>query len=343
MPQTGRVSPDELLYLSREPLNAETPLDRQVGVITPTVRHYVRDHFAIPQGANGLAVDGAVRTPLQLDLDDVRSLPPRSLVVTLECAGNGRAFIEPPVAGEQWRTGAVGTAEWTGASLRAVLEMAGPLATAVEVLCVGADAGVPADVGTRIRYERSLPMADAMRDDVLVAYAMNSEDLPPEHGAPLRLIVPGWYGMASVKWLARLRLLERKFEGFFQKNRYVIGDRPLREIATRALITWPGDGERLAARPFVARGYAWSGAGDLARVEVSADGGKSWRDAALGSALSRYAWRQWDAEVTPRMGGRLVLLARAVTTDGATQPLEEVRNALGYANNAARSVRIEID
>jgi DMSO/TMAO reductase YedYZ molybdopterin-dependent catalytic subunit len=343
MPQTGGVSADDLVYLSREPLNAETPLERQVGVITPAVRHYVRDHFAIPQGATGLAIDGAVQTPLQLDLDEIRSLPPRSLVVTLECAGNGRAFIEPPVSGEQWRTGAVGTAEWTGASLRTILEMAGPLATAVEVLCVGADAGVPADVGSRIRYERSLPIADALRDDILVAYAMNGEDLPPAHGAPLRLVVPGWYGMASVKWLARLRLLERKFEGFFQVNRYVIGDRPLREIAARALITWPHDGERLAARPFVARGYAWSGGGDLARVEISADGGKSWRDAALGGALSRYAWRQWDAEVTPRTGGRLLLLARAVTADGATQPLDEVRNALGYANNGARPVRIEID
>jgi len=337
------VNADELVYLSREPLNAETPLERQVGVITPTTRHYVRDHFAIPQAPERLAIDGAVRTPLQLDLDEIRSLPPRSIVVTLECAGNGRAFIEPPVSGEQWRTGAVGTAEWTGASLRTILEMAGPLATAVDVQCVGADAGVPADVGSRIRYERSMPIADAMRDDVLLAYAMNGEDLPPAHGAPLRLIVPGWYGMASVKWLARLRLLERKFEGFFQVNRYVIGDRPLREIAPRALITWPQDGERLAARPFVARGYAWSGGGDLARVEISVDRGKSWRDAALGGALSRYAWRQWDAGVAPRAGGPLVLLARAVTTDGATQPLDEVRNALGYANNAARPVRIVID
>jgi DMSO/TMAO reductase YedYZ molybdopterin-dependent catalytic subunit len=343
MPQTGAVNTDDLLYLSREPLNAETPLERQVGVITPTARHYIRDHFTIPQAPERLAIDGAVRTPLQLGLDEIRSLPPRSLVVTLECAGNGRGFIEPPVSGEQWRTGAVGTAEWTGAPLRTVLEMAGPLAAAVDVLCVGADAGAPADVGSRIRYERSLPIADAMRDDVLIAYAMNGEDLPPAHGAPLRLIVPGWYGMASVKWLARLRLLERKFEGFFQVNRYVIGDRPLREIAARALITWPHDGERLAARPFVARGYAWSGGGDLARVEISADGGKSWRDAALGGALTRYAWRQWDASVAPRAGRPLVLLARAVTTDGATQPLNEVRNALGYANNAARPLRIEID
>lgn len=342
MNETGHVNSDELVYLSREPLNAETRLERQVGAITPASRHYVRDHFAIPQAPDGLAIDGAVRTPLQLGLDDIRSLPPRSLVVTLECAGNGRAFLDPAAPGEQWRAGAVSTAEWTGTTLRAVLEMAGPLANAVEVLCVGADAGAPADVGARIAYERSLPIADALREDVLLAYAMNGTDLPPEHGAPLRLIVPGWYGMASVKWLARLRLLERTFDGFFQAKRYVVEGRPLREIAPRALIAWPREGERLAARPFVARGYAWSGRGDLVRVELSADGGRTWRDASLAEGLSRYAWRAWHCAVTPHSSGQLVLLARAVTRDGTTQPLTQVRNTLGYENNAALPVRIEI-
>jgi DMSO/TMAO reductase YedYZ molybdopterin-dependent catalytic subunit len=333
---------DELIYLSREPLNAETPLERQVGAITPTTRHYVRDHFPIPQTPARLAVDGAVRTALQLTLDDIRSLPPRSLVVTLECAGNGRAFLRPPVAGEQWRIGAVGTAEWTGASLRDVLAMAEPRASAIEVLCVGADTGTPADVGAHIAFERSLPLADALRDDVLLAYAMNGNDLSPEHGAPLRLIVPGWYGMASVKWLARLSMLERKFDGFFQSKRYVIGDRSLREIAPRAVITWPREDERLPSRPFVARGYAWSGRGDLARVEICADGGRRWEDATLAQGISRYAWRQWHCAIAPTSRGELVLVTRAVTADGTTQPLEEVRNALGYANNAARPVRVKI-
>src|SRR5687767_1034684 len=342
MSETDRVSTDDLVYLSREPLNAETPLDRQVGVITPAPRHYVRDHFAIPAGPDRLAIEGAVRTPMQLDPGQIRSLPPRSLVVTLECAGNGRAFLDPPVSGEQWRTGAVGTAEWTGASLRAALEMAEPLSSAVEVLCIGADAGTPAGVGARIAYERSLPIADALRDDVLLAYAMNGADLPPEHGAPLRLVVPGWYGMASVKWLTRLRLLERRFEGFFQKDRYVVGGRPLREIAARALITWPRDGERLALRPFVTRGYVWGGRDDLARVEISTDGGRGWRNATLAEGIARYAWRQWHADIEPGASGQLVLLARAVTGGGTTQPLQEVRNERGYENNAARPVRIEI-
>ena len=341
MPDTDPVSSDDLVYLSREPLNAETPLERQVGVITPTSRHYVRDHFTIPAAPDHITIDGAVRNPRELTLDHIRSLPPRSLVVTLECAGNGRAFLDPPVPGEQWRTGAVGTAEWTGVPLRSVLEMAQPFGTAIEVLCVGADAGIPAGTEARISYERSLPIADALREDVLLAYAMNGSDLPREHGAPLRLLVPGWYGMASVKWLARLRLIERRFEGFFQAERYVVGDRPLREIAARALITSPRDGERVTQRPFVARGYAWSGRGDLERVEVSTDSGRSWRDGALQLGSSRYAWRQWHATIEPARG-QLVLLARAVTTSGTSQPLQEVRNERGYENNAARPVAVEV-
>jgi DMSO/TMAO reductase YedYZ molybdopterin-dependent catalytic subunit len=343
VPDTDGVSSDDLIYLSREPINAETPLERQVGVITAASHHYVRDHFTIPSAPDHIVIEGAVRTPLRLGLDDIRSLPRRSLVVTLECAGNGRAYLDPPVPGEQWRTGAVGTAEWSGTPLRSVLEMAQPLDTAVEVLCIGADAGTPAGTHARISYERSLPIADALRQDVLIAYAMNGSDLPPEHGAPLRVIVPGWYGMASVKWLARVRLLERRFEGFFQAERYVVGDRPLREIAPRALIAWPRDGERLGERPFEARGYAWSGRGDIARVEISIDGGGTWRDATLDQGIGNYAWRPWHADVTPRASGPLVLVARAVTTGGAIQPQEEVRNERGYENNAARPVRIEID
>lgn len=342
MTETGRVRSDELVYLSRDPANAETPLDRLVGAITPAGRHYIRDHFARPTPPQTLVVDGAVRTPLELAHADLRRLPQRSLVVTLECAGNGRAFLDPPVPGEQWRSGAVGTAEWTGVSLGAVLEMAEPLATAVDLVCVGADAGTPADVGTRIAYERSLSLADALREDVLLAYAMNGEDLPREHGAPLRLVVPGWYGMASVKWLARLRLIERRFDGFFQARRYLVDDRPLREIAPRAIISRPRDGERIPARPFVVAGYAWSGRGAVSRVEISSDDGASWHDAKLGPALSPYAWRQWDASVTPPAKGPLVLLARATTPSGITQPTTQVRSALGYENNAARPVRVEI-
>src|SRR5438034_8930536 len=166
MPETGGVDAEELVYLSREPPAAATPLERQVGVVTPASRHYVRDHFAIPRAPERLAIDGAVRTPLQLDVDDLRSLPRRSLVVTLECAGNGRAFLDPPAPGEQWRTGAVSTAEWTGVTLRSILEPAGLSGSTIEILFRGADAGTPPDGATRISLERSLPLSRALAEAV---------------------------------------------------------------------------------------------------------------------------------------------------------------------------------
>ncbi len=337
-----RVSDEGLIYLTRDPINAETPLARQAGIITPTRLHYVRDHFAVPDPPDRLVVEGAARTRLQLTLDDIRALRSRSLVVTLECAGNGRAYLDPPTPGEQWRSGAVGTAEWTGVPLRAVLDMADPSPSAVEVLFVGADEGTPKEVTRRIAFERSLPIADALESDALLAYAMNGEPLPLENGAPLRLIVPGWYGMASVKWLARIRLLERPFQGFYQTDRYVIDKRPLREIAPRALITSPTEGARLPVRAFIVRGYVWSGRGEPERVQVSADGGGTWQDAALSEPISRYAWREWRCSVDPRETGALTLLARVVTKDGETQPLAPVPTALGYANTGAIPVRVTI-
>jgi DMSO/TMAO reductase YedYZ molybdopterin-dependent catalytic subunit len=332
---------DALVYLGHDPLNAETRLDHVDGPITPAGAHYVRDHFAIPAAPGELTVGGAVRTPLVLTHEALRSMPSRALTVTLECAGNGRAFLEPPAPGEQWRLGAVGTAEWRGVPLRLVLEAAGPTAAAAELLFRGADGGAPKDVGRHIAFERSLPLADALRPDVLLAYEMNGAPLPREHGAPLRLVMPRWYGMASVKWLARIELIDRAFDGFYQRDRYVIDGRPLREIAPRAVITDPGDGGHRPPGRLAIRGYAWSGRDPIAGVRVSADGGTRWADASLGAVVSPDAWRPWTIAVdaTP---GTLVLIARAVTTTGEEQPLSPVRNTLGYGNNAAQPTRVRI-
>jgi DMSO/TMAO reductase YedYZ molybdopterin-dependent catalytic subunit len=233
--------------LNEEPLNAETRLDEQRGAIVPAGRHYVRTHFAMPAGPRELLIEGAVRARRSVSLEEVRSVPARTLAVTLECAGNGRKFLEPPAPGEQWGLGAVGTAQWTGAPLQSVLERAW-LPSAVEVLFRGADQGVPPDLGRRIAYERSLPIDVAAKDEILVAYAMNGEPIPREHGGPLRLIVPSWYGMASVKWLEAIRLLERPFDGFFQRDRYVIDGRPLRSMGPRAVIVSPAEGAATPGR-----------------------------------------------------------------------------------------------
>ena len=219
---------DDLVYLGKEPLNAEVRPERIDGFITPHGKHYVRDHFAIPAPPEHLVIDGLVERPQRLTLRDLLEMAGTTLPVTLECAGNGRAYVDPPAPGEQWHLGAVGTAQWTGIPLRSVLERAHPKAGAREMLFVGADHGMQKDLGRDISFERSLPIADALGDGPLLAWAMNGKPLPPEHGAPLRLIVPRWYGVASVKWLARITAIDHAFEGFYQKERYVIEGRPLR-------------------------------------------------------------------------------------------------------------------
>lgn len=331
-----------LVVVSRDPFNAETPLDEQIGVITPNPLHYVRSHFADPEPPDRLVVDGAVASPLLLTMEDVRALPSRSAIVTLECAGNGRAFLDPPAPGEPWRLGAVGTAEWTGVPLRTILGMARPGPRAVELLFHGADEGVPTDVGQRIAFERSLPTERAWSDDVLLAYAMNGEPLPPDHGAPLRLVVPGAYGMASVKWLVRITAVEEPFRGFYQADRYVIHGAPLGPIEPRAVVTWPSEGALLLHQPFVIRGYCWSGTAPIARVEVSVDAGRSWAEATVADGLSRYAWRLWEFMFRPREAGEVTIVARACDVEGRVQPLSQHWSPLGYANNQAQAVRLSL-
>ena len=328
-----------LVVVTRDPFNAETPLGAQIGVTTPNGLHYVRDHFPIPRWER-LVVDGRVQRPLSLGLADLAAMPTRSLVVTLECAGNGRAFLDPPAPGEQWRVGAVGTAEWTGVPLRHLLELARLEPEAVEVLFAGADSGKVA--GREIAFERSLPLARALDPAVLVAFAMNGEPLPTEHGAPLRLVVPGAYGMASVKWLARVSAIDRPFRGYYQAERYVLDGEPLPPVAPRAVIAFPSDGA-LIVGPITVRGYCWSGASPVARVEVSDDGGASWAEAEIEPAVSPYAWRRWQLAWAPRAPGDAHLVARAWTEDGECQPLEQRRlGSLGYMNNAARPVSVRI-
>ena len=338
--QTDPMPERELLVLSEEPLNAETKLDDLSGAVLPAGRHYVRTHFAIPTGPRELSITGAVRKSRSVSLDAVRMLPSRTFAVTLECAGNGRKFMEPPVPGEQWGLGAVGTAQWTGAPLHSVVEGEW-LPSAVDVVFRGADKGTPKDLGRRIAYERSLPIDLARGNDILVAYAMNGQPIPPEHGGPLRLIVPGWYGMASVKWLAEVRVLDGPFEGFFQKDRYVIEGAPLRGIEPRAVITSPVDGADLSRGSVEIRGYAWSGRAPLDRVEVSADGKEPLAKMTAPSDANHFAWQEFAFEISLDPGEH-TLVARAFDRDDNSQPLSPRWNALGYANNAVRPTRVRV-
>lgn len=333
------TDPTALRIISSEPFNAESPLEALSGVVPPSELHFVRSHFPFPDHPGTLTIGGEVRHPTVHSLDVLRDRAVSTVVTTLECAGNGRAFLDPPAPGEPWRLGAVGTAEWTGVMLRDLLAEAGVGERAVEILFRGADSGEPAGLGRTIAYERSLRLP--VPADVIVALEMNGRPLPREHGAPFRLIVPGWYGMASVKWLTEIVAIATPFRGFYQADRYVIDGAPLNEIAPRALIVAPADGARVLAGPSTIHGYAWSGRTTVERVEVSTDGGATWTVAPLGHAVGR-AWRTWELAWNPQELGPTTLLARATNADGERQPLDQVRNALGYGNNAAQPVIVEV-
>ena len=344
--QTDRVPERDLVVLSEEPLNAETKLEEKTPAITPAGRHYVRTHFPIPAAPQSIVVDAGSTAPAAISIDEIRALSRRSMVVTLECAGNGRRFLDPKVPGEQWGLGAVGTAMWTGASLRDVLRRIEIPSGTVEVLFRGADEGVPKDLGRRIGYERSLPVDVALGDDIVVAYLMDGEPIPREHGGPIRLIVPSWYGMASVKWLAQITLLDAPFTGFFQKDRYVIDGQPLRQIAPRAVLVHPQDGATVE-RALWLMGYAWSGTAPVLRVDLSRDGGLEWSampDSFLEASPSRYGWTRFAAHflLLPGLDAEWSLVVRAIDAAGNEQPLTPRWNALGYANNAVRPTRIRV-
>ena len=346
----GHAESSPLVVVTADPFNAETRLDAQLGVLTPNPMFYVRDHFAMPRIdlANWrLTLDGEVARPLALTYDELRALPRRSLLVTLECAGNGRRALDPPAEGEPFGYGVASTAEWTGVPLRTVLEAAGLRASARDVLFVGADGGrVPEAGGATMAFERSLAVERAMHPDTLLAYAMNGEELPTAHGFPLRVLVPGWYGVAAVKWLVRISALATPFTGFFQRDRYIMthperGDTtatPLTTIRPRSQLVSPTDGATLPRGKVRLRGLAWSGAAPVERVEVSVDDDKTWRAADWTSEPARYAWRGWEAELDIKAPGPQRLLARATDRSGATQPRTADSNPGGFGNNSMPEV-----
>ncbi len=329
-----------LKVVSPAPFNAETRFETQSGLLTPPGRHYVRNHFSVPEHDGVLRIDGAVSSPIAIAVATLRDRATWSSAVTLECAGNGRSALVPPAPGEQWGLGAVGTAEWTGVPLLDLLAEAGLKPGAVELVFAGADRGTVAAIGRTIGFERSLPIADA--GAAFVAVEMNGRPLTPNHGAPIRLLVPGRYGMASVKWLSLITAVSEPFRGFFQVDRYIVEGRPLGPIAPRAVIASPAPDETVPIGETVIRGYAWSGRAPIERVAVSTDGGASWSDAVLGPMAAPTAWRAWQSTWRPTAAGTATLLARATDATGATQPLEQVRTDLGYGNNAAQPVSVSV-
>ena len=346
-----------LIAVSDDPVCRESTLSALNTWLTPTEHYFIRHHFSevphLDHATWHLVLDGEVRRPLHLRWADLLAMPSHEVVMTMECAGNSRSYVTPPAEGLAFRHGAVSTARWKGVPLHAVLEHAGVKETAVEVLFEGADAGSEEEDGVAValHYRRSLPLAQARHPETLLAYEMNGEVLTADHGFPLRLVVPRWYGMASVKWLTGIHVLDHAFEGFFQTRRYVLikhgpeqalAREPVTTLQVKSLIVSPRHGEVLQPGVCLVRGFAWSGAGAIARVEVSTDGGVSWQEAALQGESTPNAWRQWECRWEPSFPGHFIVMVRATDALGHTQPPTIPWNFRGYANNAIHTIAIEV-
>jgi DMSO/TMAO reductase YedYZ molybdopterin-dependent catalytic subunit len=337
-----------LVMVQPEPFNAEAPPAALEGDVTPTGLHYVRNNFAIPDHDGVLEVGGSVANEVTLTIDDLREMPAVERVVTLECAGNGRLGQTPLPVGEPWGGYAVSTARWKGPLLADVLQQAAPSADALDVVFQGADHG-RYDHYEDLSFVRSLALDHAADPaaEILIAYEMNGEPLPPDHGAPFRLIVPRWFGVASVKWLERIDVSTTPYTGEFQTGHYVYEwpDRPHEPVTlmrVRARVTHPSPGAVISAGTYIVRGKAWSGDGPVTRVHVSFAGAGEWHEAQLEPPAGPYQWQDWSFEWQATAVGRHTIRSRAIDAAGNVQPDVPPWNRLGYGNNAVEVIYVDV-
>jgi DMSO/TMAO reductase YedYZ molybdopterin-dependent catalytic subunit len=344
---------EERKVITLAPENSETPLASIHGWVTPNRLFFVRNHFPVPRldpASWRLRVGGLVERPLELTWDELTALPERSVFATVECAGNGRSFLSAPVPGVQWGAGAVGHAEWTGVPLARVLERAEIRPEALEVLFEGADRGTESDHPEPMNFARSLPLAKATGPDTLLVYRMNGELLSPSHGFPLRLFVPGWYGVASVKWLTRIEVIDRPFRGYFQSTKYTVKRRTphgletvvVGPMAVKSEILRPHNGAQLGLGTHRLFGIAWAGEEAVAAVEVSTDDGRTWDEARLIGQQAPYSWTLWEYLWETGEPGKYTLLARAISSGGHVQPAEHDPLAGGYLIRHSRPTVVQV-
>ncbi|HVW01683.1 MAG TPA: sulfite oxidase [Planctomycetaceae bacterium] len=347
-----------LIVREKLPENLETPLSGFEQYITPNDLFYVRDHFARPEidlKNWKLSIEGAVENPFTLDYEELKRQPSRSQAMLLECAGNGRSYLSPKQGGVQWTVGAVSNAEWKGVPLALLLEKARPRAGAVEVILEGADSGEvkdPPRPEQPVHFARSLPLAKARSEEVILAHEMNGKPLPKAHGFPVRAVVGGWYGMASVKWLTRIIVTTQPFGGYFQTTTYTTWEkddgvatmRPIRQILPKSIIVAPAPGTKVTAgKPYRVRGLAWAGEASVRQVQVSTDAGKKWSAAKLLDSERPFSWRFWEYEWhVPQAPGMVNLLARAHDDHDRNQPLERVPDRRNYLINNVVPVAVEV-
>jgi DMSO/TMAO reductase YedYZ molybdopterin-dependent catalytic subunit len=339
--------------VTAQPENSETPLESVRSWITPTRLFFVRNHFAVPSldlASWRLNVEGRVRERRAWTWDELMALPERTVLATVECAGNGRSFLVERQAGVQWGAGAVGHAEWTGVPLSSVLERAGVESDALEVLFEGADVGTEPDHPAPMPFARSLPLAKALHPDTLLAFRMNGEILDSIHGYPLRLFVPGWYGVASVKWLQRIEVIKEPFRGYFQSVKYTIQAKIGRGLETQVVgpmmpkseIIRPAAGDVLGLGVNRLFGVSWAGEDSVSRVEVSTDGGATWSDASLIGPQARYSWTLWEYLWEALSPGEHTVLVRATSSRGRVQPASHDPLHGGYLIHHSRPRRVRV-
>jgi DMSO/TMAO reductase YedYZ molybdopterin-dependent catalytic subunit len=339
------------------PLNLEMPFEKLEDFLTPTESFYVRTHFPIPsidRDAWWLHVEGDVEDPFAINYEQLLQLQSATVPVTLECAGNNRSFLDPKVKGVQWGLGAVGTAGWTGVPLSILLDRAHAKTNGRHVVLEGADGGMledPKSPPGQLKFARSIPVAKA-RADVLLAYKMNGRELPPEHGFPLRAIVPGWYAMASIKWLQRIIVTDQPFTGYYQTIDYAYWKRqkaiaeltPLTEMQVKAQIAKPAEGDVVPASSRVrVHGAAWTSNCEITKVELTTDGGATWTEARLLGESKPNAWRLWEFDwQTPATPGKQTLIARATDSLGRTQPVQRDRDRGTYMINHLLPITVQV-
>lgn len=336
---------NEMRVMTERPLNAETPAAALRSWITPNRVFFARNQGGIPPRRMPLSrwrlsVEGEIQTPLTLSFDDIRRMPKAIAADTLECSGNGRSLLAEKSAGNPWTVGGVGNAVWGGVWLREVLNQAGLRPAAAHVSFEGFDTPLGA---SGVKFIRSLPLEKALAS-TLLAYEMNGEPLPLKHGYPLRALALGWTGANCVKWLSRLTVMDRPFSGFFmdqvyrvfQKGQDSAAGESVTGIKLKSIITQPLAGETLAAGTVVVLGAAYGGEDRVARVDLSLDGGTSWKAAQLIGPDEPFAWRQWQFVWTDAARGEHTLMARAADDRGRLQPLQAGWNVLGYGNNGVR-------
>ena len=352
---------DGLVVLSDRPLSAETPAHLLDDAITPTERHFVRNNGIPPASVDAaawtLTIDGLVETPLTLGIDDLkRRFEVLTRALTLECAGNGRAFFDPKATGAQWTYGAVACSEWTGVRLADVLKASGVKSGAIYTAHEGADTH-PSGTASGLPISRGVPIAKAMDPGSLIAFAQNGQPIHPMNGAPLRLVFPGWPGSCSQKWLRRIWLRDRVHDGAkMTGTSYRVPDRPvapgehldekdfviIEAMPIKSLITHPATGHKAAARALEVRGHAWAGERTADAVSLSIDFGATWTPATLDEPVNPHAWQNWRATIEFPGPGYYEIWARATDSEGVSQPHGIAWNPKGYLNNAMHRVAVAV-